>query len=180
MTSNIELVRQSKAIGLNLKLSDIMYQSELLWLPLKPRMHLVLNIDAVGSGGSHWVAFAIHDEQALYIDSFGGFPCITVIQYCLKHKLQLGYSNYVCQSLNKEDQMCGQYSILALNSVKRSSDMYEDGNIYVNEFAPDRIANMKILKQLLCEAQTKHKVSDRHKGRTVQLCLSMQLLTNIS
>ena len=153
MTSNIELVKQSKAIGLNLKLNDIMYQSELLDLPLKPRMHLVLNIDKINSGGSHWVAFAIHNNKSIYIDSYGGYPCISVIKYCLKHNLQLGYSNYICQSLNKNDDYCGQYSLLALNSIKNSSNMYEDGNIYVNEFAPDRIENMQTLKNLLREAQ---------------------------
>ena len=153
MTSNIELVKQSKAIGLNLKLGDIMYQSELLDLALKPRMHLILNIDKINSGGSHWVAFAVHGNKSIYIDSYGGYPCISVIKFCLKHNLQLGYSNYVCQSLDKTDNYCGQYSILALNAVKHANDIYIDGNIYVNEFAPNRIENMQTLKNLLREAQ---------------------------
>ena len=145
--TNFEL--QDIAHKNNIKLDLVIMMDELLTLK-KQNYNLILNLQDTGVGnGTHWICLITRGNNALYIDSFGGFAHPTVIKWCLYNDLHLGFSNYICQSL--KSQRCGYYSLQAIKQIQDATaqNLYDKGNAYVNLYEPSRKANEKIVMQKL-------------------------------
>ena len=131
--TNIELYEISKSNGINL--NNILMIDELPKIK-KGNQNIILNLQKLGSPGSHWVALIIRKNVAFYFDSFGGICPQSIITFCRNKKYRLGYNAYICQDLKA--QTCGFYCLQAIRYLQTSneSNLLENANHFINTFEP--------------------------------------------
>ena len=132
-------------------LTDIVMSNDLLNLPKKKTMNIIINLDTKSNEGTHWVGLAIRDMEAFYYDSFGAKCDKYVIEYCKRHRLKLAINTYIIQDL--KSTQCGIFCFgyflflkkeRILKDVERQhpkSRLYELSNNFVNMFDPDTTKN---------------------------------------
>lgn len=157
--SNVELLQTAER--LKLKLDAVISSTQLADMKIKKSMNLIINLDAVGGRGSHWVALVIDGGLAFYFDSFGAEPDRYVQQFCRKNKLHLAMNTYTIQ--NMESTQCGLFCLALLKYIQtekvmthvrpefdaRHYRLYELSNDFVNMFEPDTGLNNHILYKYL-------------------------------
>ena len=135
-TSNHELAEIAHINNIDLKLEDIMMMNMLKDVKLKKSHHIILNLADSDETGTHWICLIIKGNKCLFIDSYGCVPHKDVFNFCIKRKLKLGYSKYICQTL--KSVRCGLYCLKAIKFLQNStpSSLYSDGNEYINLYCP--------------------------------------------
>ena len=132
-----------------IKLHYVLMMDEIVRIP-RCDANVILNLENVGQGGSHWVAFIIKSNNAFYCDSFGGICPDIIMQFCKNRKIHLGYNCYICQFL--KSIQCGLYSLQAIKHLQDVSadKLFEIANEYVNNYEPlSENKNEKIVRQKL-------------------------------
>jgi len=135
-TTNFELIEIAEKNNIDVKIEDVMMMDMLKDIKLKSRHNLIVNLQDSGEGGSHWEAVVIRGKKCLVVDSFGCSPHRDIIRFCMKNKLKLAYTKYICQEL--KSVRCGIYSLQAIRYLQNSTakTLYDDANNYVNEYGP--------------------------------------------
>jgi hypothetical protein len=151
--SNFELVALAKQYHLDLKLKDIMLIDELKEVRCRKKMNLILNYQANGS--AHFVCLAVRGGDALYMDSFGGYPLLEVVEYCELHKLRLGYNGVGIQPSSSSN--CGVYCFAFLMFLQNSKNVYDVGDDFVSLFDGKHVdGNDDVLHELLSGIGVRH------------------------
>ena len=154
--SNFELVALAKQYHLDLKLKDIMLIDELKEVKCRKKMNLILNYQANGS--AHFVCLVVRGEDALYMDSFGGYPLPEVEEYCKVHKLRLGYNGVGIQASSSSN--CGVYCfafLMMLGNSENSENVYDVGDDFVSLFDRKHVeGNDDVLHELLIGMGVRH------------------------
>ena len=161
--SNFELAKMSETYGLHFTLENIIMNDELKDIPLPKRgktLYLILNSQKTGQSGMHWVAFIVRGKYAYFFDSYGAEPDSNVINYCQRHRLNLGSNNWIIQSMKSTN--CGLYCfglILFVTNWKKTHGValefrktqgfFEMCNDYVNLYLTDAKKNDAILLKYL-------------------------------
>jgi len=139
----------------NVQLDGVIMSTDLLNVPKKKTMNIIINLDTKGKNGTHWVCMSVRDKEAFYYDSFGGKCDTYVIQYCKRHGLSLGINTYIIQDL--DSTQCGLFCFGYLLFLKKErimknierqhpkSRLLELSNEYINMFLPDTTKNDGIL-----------------------------------
>jgi hypothetical protein len=112
-TSSLQLRNLAKKY--NIKLDYIIYKDQLVDIPIKDELNIIINMSNSDEAGTHWVCLYINKPRnlAIYADSFGIVPPLTVTDYINTHNLtNYYYSNIVIQDSNHGH--CGQYSLNTL------------------------------------------------------------------
>jgi len=141
--TNYELVKIGKINDIDIKINNIMMVDEII--KIKKSGNYIINLEKRGKGGSHWIALLVRNKKWCYIDSFGAFPSSIILKHCKNNNFNLGYSNYICQAIRST--RCGIYSLQAIKYLQytNSNNIYDEANLYVNNYEPDEKNNEKIV-----------------------------------
>ena len=133
LLSNFDLVELGQMMGLNI---NVVSKDRLLGTNYKDN---IINLDDFGNEGTHWVALFVSGSNAVYFDSFGQEPPLSVIQYCKGKKLI--FSDYIIQNLVQS--ACGYYCLAFLhfmNFTKHPNIRYKLNN-FIKPFDLDNTHN---------------------------------------
>ena len=139
MTSNTDLEQLLK----NLKITNFQgcyFKDELN--ELKPSSSYIINLQSEydknlnRNNGTHWVALVTDNKHnAIYFDSFGTSPPISIIKLFKKYKYKYGYTNKVIQNIRSD--LCGYFCvafIYLLTKNKPTTNLNTNTNIFMNVF----------------------------------------------
>ena len=107
MTTNLDLIKLAKKN--KIQLDHILYKDELIKIPYKAGLSIILNMSSTGHPGTHWVALHTYNDLTVYFDSFGIEPPVEVINWSLSRVL---YSDYQLEELDGIN--CGQIALFCL------------------------------------------------------------------
>lgn len=105
MTTNIDLERLARKN--NITIDYIIYKDELLKIPYKSNLSIIINMSSTGHAGTHWVSLYTKGKKIFYFDSFGAIPPEEVVVWF--HDAKIIYNDYQIQHFSSE--MCGQHSL---------------------------------------------------------------------
>ena len=139
MTSNTDLEELLK----NLKITNFQgcyFKDELN--ELKPSSSYIINLqseyDKNGNrnNGTHWCAIVTNRNNAIYFDSFGTSPPISIIKLLKKYNYKYGYTNKVIQNLRSD--LCGYFAVAFIffltKHPSRTTNLITNTNIFLNVF----------------------------------------------
>lgn len=117
MTTNLDLIKLAKKN--KIQLDYILYKDELIKIPYKAGLSIILNMSSTGHPGTHWVALHTYKDLTVYFDSFGIEPPVEVINWSLNrnagfpHSLnRVLYSDFQLEELDGIN--CGQIALFCL------------------------------------------------------------------
>jgi hypothetical protein len=126
ITTNLDLLNLAKKF--NIDLDAVIYKDKLLeYDPNKNASYILTLRDSTDNETGHWVALYIHNNKAIYFDSFGVIYPNVVREFCKNKELE--YNSKELQNINSG--FCGQYCLMFLNylqhgySLKDFTDMFE-------------------------------------------------------
>lgn len=92
---------------------------------LKPKKgdSIIMNLDTIQQGGSHWVAFFFSPENAVYFDSFGVPPDNRSLNYLEKYGKQVLFSDEQIQEDSSIE--CGYYSMAFIRAMNSGMTLQE-------------------------------------------------------
>lgn len=145
LLSNFDIIELSNIMSINLV--GVFAKDELLKVPLSNGGY-VINLDDLEGDGTHWVGLFIHNNDAVYFDSFGQVPPKSVIKYCEnKHFI---HSDYIIQDIDQDS--CGYYQLAFLHYMtnsKNKNSRYKL-NLFIKPFdLDDTTQNDRILQNYL-------------------------------
>lgn len=145
LLSNYDIIELAKAMGINL--IGVFPKNTLKNVPIQNGGY-VINLDDDDGAGTHWVGFYIQGNDAIYFDSFGQVPPLSVIKYCKNKKFI--HSNFIIQNLNQV--ACGYYQLAFLHYMTNSK--LKNSRYKLNKFIKpfdleDTTQNDNILQQYL-------------------------------
>jgi hypothetical protein len=108
LLSNFDIIELADLMGINL--IDVVSKDKLLSLPVTNGGY-VINLDNLDGQGTHWVALWIENNDAVYFDSFGSPPPLSVIKFCKRKNFI--ESDYIIQNINQV--ACGYYCLAFLH-----------------------------------------------------------------
>ena len=153
--SNYELAKLAKRHKVRLKLPDIFMIENLVKLKPKKFINVILNINSDVSKEGHFVCFIVRDGNAFYFDSFGNKPSDIVIDYCVNHRLKLGFNKTAVQHSSSTN--CGVYCFALLKYIGESPNLYEKCDKFIDLFESVGLErNADVLHTVLLKMGVKH------------------------
>ena len=139
MTSNIDLQKLLTNLTVN-NFVGCFFDDELN--ELKPNSSYIINLqseyDKNGNrnNGTHWCAIVTDDRNnAIYFDSFGTSPPISIIKLLKKYKYKYGYTNKVIHNLRSD--LCGYFAVAFIylaTKNKPATNLITNTNKFMNVF----------------------------------------------
>ena len=116
----------------------------------------IINLMDSGGGGSHWVALWIHQNNAIYFDSFGEIYPYDVKKF-VKNK-NFYYNTDQIQHLTQDS--CGYFCIFFLYMTHSNQHLYPRVllNRFINVFSDNERDNDNILQKYLKNIVKKEKI----------------------
>lgn len=111
MTTNIDLINLAKKN--RVQLDYILFKDQLISIPYKPGLHMILNMSSFGHVGTHWVALIALQQSLFYSDSFGMEPPIEIENWAKINSIpKIVYNDYQLEKLDGNN--CGQLALKML------------------------------------------------------------------
>lgn len=145
LLSNYDIIELADEMNINL--IGVFAKDKLNNVPVQNGGY-VINLDNSTGGGTHWVGFYIDGNDAIYFDSFGSVPPLSVERFCRNKKFI--HSDFIIQNLNQE--ACGYYQLAFLHYMtysKHKNSRYKLNNFIKPFDLDDTTQNDNILQNYL-------------------------------
>ena len=145
LLSNFDIIELADEMNINL--IGVFAKDNLKNVPIQNGGY-VINLDDSTGQGTHWTGFYIDGNNAIYFDSFGQVPPLSVERYCRNKNFI--HSDFIIQNLNQV--ACGYYQLAFLHYMtnsKHKNSRYKLNNFIKPFDLDDTTQNDNILQDYL-------------------------------